>query len=151
MLFYLYTALLVGGGRGPFALHAGFWSCHCNDSSLPKESASPEETLQATLQTTLKGSESGGNSAEFARAEREEICHALPDRSMIAEEEASKSCPTKLPLRYITLLLVNSHMKIPSRFHLPGKPYAAFSSPTPERDFPIPGGASLSLLRPPSA
>jgi hypothetical protein len=113
---YLYSSLLMAGGRGPFALYEEFWSCHCSD--LSSEEDNSNEFADLSELPAMRGSISliSSNNGNIADLDDPDICRSSNSRKASVEvtEDASKDpeapdiCKRKLPLRYTDVLISNS-------------------------------------------
>jgi len=142
---FVHTAILIGGGRGPFALNGSYWACHCpdspNDDSV-QSSVSPSQlfhrplTASAKLQTT-----------QDFELDQSEICkvHYTPVSLQ------GKVCKKKLPLRYTGMLLSNVVVIYAPLSAILHKFITSHSEILAERDATFPAGYLSDLLRPPRA
>lgn len=103
---FLYNAVLIGGGRGPFALYEDFWTCHCNDSyTIGDEQADEADWQNPDLSLALKGTDGEAVRSSDQSASGDEMCRAPRPSD---ENAASGVCKRKLPIKYLSLLSVNS-------------------------------------------
>lgn len=141
--FYLYSALLVAGGSGPFVLNRDFWTCHCADSTDPAQESPP-------LSAKLAGSASPGLdlSDELPVPAGIDICRT--DRTPAAQVEDSKVCKRKLPMRYLNAFFGNADTISVATVLVVSRPSPPFSKSLPDAPASIREGIALSLLRPPT-
>jgi hypothetical protein len=145
LFFYLYTSLLIAGGKGPFTLYDDFWICHCSDTETELSELDAGDLLKPDL-------------VGLARQRRiveedPDICRAPRSGSNVASgsnsNADSKVCQKKLPLRYLNAMLTNISALRFTSVPVIGKPVYAYVSSYPEYDaIPVDGYASLPL-RPP--
>lgn len=128
-----YNFLLINGGKGPFTLYASYWTCHCSDTE--DLALSTDDILEPEIITV-----SGLGQRESID---DDICHAE------REPEFNKICKTKLPLRYINLLLSNSFVIGVASFCILDSLYFSFSNVLPQYDIAPRNGIASDLIRPP--
>lgn len=132
-LFVIYNTLLINGGRGPFTLYESYWACHCDDSPGIEQS----KDIDPLKPSLIKRNNSKDSGASY------DICHA----PRISEE--STVCKTKLPLRYINLLLSGMYI-IDSPVYSPlSGLYFPFSNILPDLNYGDFSGFREELIYPP--
>lgn len=100
----LYNTLLIGGGRGPFALYEDHWSCHCNDLyATVDEKPDPYADLGIELEVLA-----GSIREPLIPQNSEELCLSPELTKSSGAEGQNDVCKRKLPLRYMSLLLANA-------------------------------------------
>jgi hypothetical protein len=115
---YLYSSVLVAGGRGPFALYEEFWSCHCSD--LSSEDDDSKESADLSELPALKGSNpvlsviknniDDLNDPDICRSSNstKKSGTVINNSKTSKDTEAPDICKRKLPLRYTDVLISNS-------------------------------------------
>ena len=100
LMAYLYTSLLVAGGRGPFTLYDSFWSCHCSDLYETELEIALDSNRPVFL----------GVSTLFHNGDEpvdDDMCRSRVSRRSDGDEETRDICRRKLPLRYLDVLFTN--------------------------------------------
>lgn len=137
MALFMYNALLIGGGRGPFALHNEYWSCHCDDLySNPAPSTEDHDPLKPSLK------KSGVAVSDSAVASDDEICHAK-------HNSADHVCKRKLPLKYLSILMENAAFTMADYGPMNLKPQLIASRIAPEARIILPEGLRPGMNKPP--
>lgn len=134
---FLYNALLIGGGRGPFALHNEYWSCHCADLYNSGEQSTSDQDL---LRPSLK--KGGIAFSDSASAGDDEICHAHRD-------DSNHVCKRKLPLKYLSILMENAAFTMADSLPMNLKPQLIASRIIPEAPIFLPEGLRPGMNKPP--
>ncbi len=104
---YLYTSILMGGGRGPFALYSEYWTCQCNDFSWEDApSHINNEEIPALRITDAIPQHSD-------RISDAQIESALQNLASQTADEDTDICRKKIPLRYMNLIQGNNLAYMP--------------------------------------
>ena len=151
LVMILYNVLLIGGGRGPFTLYDSFWICHCNEIESLE---APAETMAAL--PAIRGSlVIAGSDVDPVSINSDEMCRHPALTEAAVEHPAPIAaatdgiCKTKLPIKYVTLLLENAHFLSAADGGDLIQPISRFASLIPELSVSYAQQFNCELAKPP--